>query len=159
MNGRAANHVAETLRSFGLGDEDLAAWRKNRLPEEAFDDWLTDRVARRPTGSRARQVYGAQDVHDFARRAILGTLALVAGDHLLEVGCGGGLLLREALDAGARVTGLDHTEEMLELASERAPGARLLSRAELLPFAEETFTAIAMSIVFFFFDEPVEVLR
>jgi ubiquinone/menaquinone biosynthesis C-methylase UbiE len=154
------NRVSDTLQRFGLGDEDLAAWRETRLPEEAFDDWLTDRVARRPTGSLARQVYGALDVHDFARRAILDVLALGAGDHLLELGCGGGLLLREALDTGARVTGLDHSAEMVDVASERAPGAQLvLSRAEHLPFAEETFTAIAMSVVFFFLDEPVWVLR
>jgi SAM-dependent methyltransferase len=160
VNGRGANPVSETLQRFGLGDEDLAAWRKSGLPEEAFDDWLTDRVARRPTGSRARQVYGAHDVHDFARRAILDVLALGAGDHLLELGCGGGLLLRDALDTGARVTGIDHSEEMVDLARERAPGAKLLlSRAEHLPFLEKTFTAIAMSVVFFFLDEPVRVLR
>jgi SAM-dependent methyltransferase len=160
VNGRGENRVSETLRRFGLGDEDLAAWRDSDLPEEAFDDWLTDRVARRPTGSRARQVYGAHDAHDFARRAILDFLALGAGDDLLELGCGGGLLLREALDTGARVTGLDHSEEMVDLAGERAPGAQLLvSRAEHLPFGDETFTAIAMSIVFFFLDDPVRVLR
>jgi SAM-dependent methyltransferase len=154
------DHVEQVLRGFGLGDEDLAAWRESRLSVESFDDWLTDRVARRPAGSRARQVYGADEVHDFARRAILGALALGPGDHLLELGCGGGLLLREALDAGARVTGLDHSAEMVELAAERAPGARLLiSRAEHLPFPEETFTAIAMSVVFFFFDQPDRVLR
>jgi SAM-dependent methyltransferase len=150
----------ETLRSFGLGDEDLAAWRASGLPEEGFVDWLTDRVARRPSGSRARQVYGAEDVHDFARRAILRELDLRSGDHLLEIGCGGGLLLRDAMRGGARATGLDHSEEMVELAQERAPGAEVtLGEAEALPFADGAFTAVAMAIVFFFFDEPVTVLR
>src|SRR5205823_9682272 len=45
--------VTETLRAFGLGDEDLAAWRESSLPEEGFADWLTDRVARRPRGRPA----------------------------------------------------------------------------------------------------------
>jgi SAM-dependent methyltransferase len=148
------------MRAFGLGDEDVAAWRVSGLPEGAFADWLTDRVARRPAGSRARRVYGAEDVHDFARRAILDKLSLGPGDHLLEIGCGGGLLLREALDAGARVTGLDHSDEMVELARERAPGAEVvLAEAEALPFPDQTFTAIAMSVVFFFFDDPLAVLR
>jgi len=40
---------------------------------------------------------------------------------LLDVGCGGGLLLRDALGSGATVTGLDHSEEMVRLARERAP--------------------------------------
>jgi hypothetical protein len=69
-----ASRYANILREFGLGEEDLAAWRKSRLPDEAFEDWLTDRVARRPSGTRAREVYGSDDVHGFARRAILDML-------------------------------------------------------------------------------------
>lgn len=60
---------------------------QDSLPDEAFEDWLTDRVARRPTGTRAREVYGADGVHDFARRAILDVLVLGEGDDLLEIGC------------------------------------------------------------------------
>jgi hypothetical protein len=85
------------MRAFGLGDEDLTAWRESGLAGDAFDDWLIDRTARRPSGSRARAVYGAEDVHDFVRRPVLDALALDSSDHLLEVGCGGGLLLRDAL--------------------------------------------------------------
>ena len=147
------------MRALGLGDEDLAAWRESALPEEWFDDWVTDRVARRPSGSRAREVYGAEDAHDFARRAILDALALGPDDHLLEVGCGGGLLLRDALASGARATGIDHSEEMVELASERASGAEVMvAKAESLPFQSEAFTAVAMAIVFFFLDDPGRVL-
>src|SRR5581483_7963163 len=79
---------------------------------------------------------------------------------LLELGCGGGLLLRDALATGARATGVDHSEEMVALAAGRAPGADvLLGRAESLPFADASFTAVAMSVVFFFFDDPAAVLR
>jgi len=160
MGGAKAGPHAEVLRAFGLGDEDLAAWREAGLSDEEFEGWLTDRVARRPTGSRAREVYGADDVHDFARRAILDALALAPGDHLLDVGCGGGLLLRDALATGARVTGLDHSDEMVALARQRAPGAEVvLAEAERLPFADHVFSAVAMSIVFFFLDDPVGVLR
>lgn len=150
----------ETLRSFGLGGEDLTVWRESSLAEDAFEDWLIDRVARRPSGSRARRVYGAEDVHDFARSAILEALALGTGDHLLEIGCGGGLLLRDALRTGCRATGLDHSDEMVQLARERAPGAEVvLAQAEPLPFADDTFSAVAMSVVFFFLDDPLAVLR
>ena len=152
--------VEQELRRFGLGSEDLAAWRESRLPEEAFVDWLTDRVARRPTGTRARTVYGAEDVHDFARGAILDALELEPGDHLLEVGCGGGLLLRDAMGRRARATGIDHSPDMVELAQQRAPGAEVvLAQAESLPFPDHTFAAVAMSIVFFFLPDPVSVLR
>jgi SAM-dependent methyltransferase len=152
--------VEQELARFGLGAEDLEAWRNSGLAEDGFVDWLTDRVARRPAGTRARTVYGAEDVHDFARRAILDALELEPGDHLLEVGCGGGLLLRDAMARGARTTGIDHSEDMVALARERAPGADLaVAQAERLPFADETFTAVAMAIVFFFLADPVGVLR
>src|SRR5919202_4716421 len=141
MDAQPPSRVADTLRSFGLGDDDLAAWRRSGLPPEAFGDWLTDRVARKPEGRRAREVYGAEDVHDFARRAILAALALGPGDRLLEIGCGGGLLLRDALATGAAAVGLDHSEEMVRLAAERAPAAEVvLGRAEALPFADGAFT-------------------
>ena len=152
--------IIEVLRDFGLGDEDLEAWRQSGLPAEGFDDWLTDRVARRPAGRRARETYGAEDVHDFARRALLHALALRPEDRLLEIGCGGGLLLREALATGAAVTGIDHSEEMVSLARERVPGAEiLLADAERLPFDPASFTAVAMSVVFMFLPDPAAVLR
>jgi SAM-dependent methyltransferase len=151
---------AELIREFGLEQEDIEAWRDSKLPDEGFEDWLTDRVARRPAGARARRIYAADDVHDFARRAILGALALGPEDHLLEIGCGGGLLLRDALATGARATGIDHSTDMVEVARATAPGANvLLGQAERLSFPDQTFTAVAMSIVFFFFADPVGVLR
>lgn len=52
------------LDDFGLGPQDRAAWLASGLSDDAFEDWLMDRMARRPTGERARAVYGAEDVHD-----------------------------------------------------------------------------------------------
>jgi SAM-dependent methyltransferase len=151
--------VVESMRRFGLEEEDLRAWRLSDLGEDEFVDWLTDRVARRPAGARARRVYGAEDIHDFARQAILAALALGPDDSLLEIGCGGGLLLRDATATGSRATGLDHSEEMVELARERAPQATVvLGSAERLPFSHASFTAVALSVVFFFLDDPVGVL-
>jgi ubiquinone/menaquinone biosynthesis C-methylase UbiE len=130
------------------------------LPEDALDEWLTDRIARRPRGARARQVYGADDAHDFARRAILDALRLEPGDRLLDIGCGGGLLLRDAMATGADVAGLDHSPDMVDLAKERAPGATVvLGDARHLPFADDSFTAVSMSVVFFFLDDPIGVLQ
>jgi SAM-dependent methyltransferase len=152
------DHVA-LLRELGLGEDDRAAWEASGLSPEELERWVTDRVARRPSGRRAREVYGDDAVHDFARRAILDALALGDGDHLLDVGCGGGILLRDALAAGARATGLDHSEEMVRLARERAPEARIVEgSAEDLPFPDESFTAVSMSIVLMFLDDPVAAL-
>ena len=128
--------VEQELGRFGLGAEDLEAWRDSGLAEDGSVDWLTDRVARRPAGKRARTVYGAEEVHDFARRAILDALELEPGDHLLDVGCGGGLLLRDAMARGARTTGIDHSEDMVGLARGGEHGADVvLAEAEKLPFA------------------------
>jgi SAM-dependent methyltransferase len=147
----------ELLEAFGLGEDDRADWQRSDRP---FDEWLTDRVARCPAGARAREVYGAEDAHDFARRAILAALALGPEDRLLEIGCGGGLLLRDALAATPRVTGLDHSDDMVRLARERAPRATVVSgRAEELPFTAGAFTAVGMSIVFMFLVDPAGVLR
>jgi len=148
------------LRDFGLGDEDLHAWQQSGLPAAAFDGWLTDRVARRPAGRRAREIYGDDDVHAFARHAILASLALRPDDRLLEIGCGGGLLLRDARALGVSATGIDHSQEMVSLARERAPGAEIvLASAEHLPFGDTAFTTVAMAVVFFFLPDPVAVLR
>jgi SAM-dependent methyltransferase len=156
----AGHRPDDLLVKFGLRDEDRAAWDRSGLPLDSFDEWLTDRVARRPAGARAREVYGAEDVHDFARRAILDALALGPPDRLLEVGCGGGLLLRDALASTPNVTGLDHSEDMVHVARERAPRATVVvGDAEELPFADDTFTAAALSVVFMFLADPVGVLR
>jgi SAM-dependent methyltransferase len=147
------------LTRFGLGEGDLRAWEQSGRAPDAFEDWLIDRVARCPTGRRSREVYGAADVHDFARRAILQALRLTDEDRLLEIGCGGGLLLREAVAAGAKASGVDHSAEMVDLARENAPAADvLLASAERLPFPDGSFTAVAMSVVFFFFADPDTVL-
>ena len=146
---------------FGLGDEDVAAWRASGLTEDAFVDWLTDRVARRPSGLQARQVYGADDVHEFARRAILDALALGSGDHVLDVGLWGrsSVLLTLWRRAPARPVSITATE-MVALDRERAPGSTVvLAEAGNLPFEDATFSAVAMSIVFFFLADPVSVLR
>ena len=152
--------IPDALARFGLTGDDLEAWRSSGLGPEAFEDWLIDRVARRPAGRRARDVYGADDVHDFARRAILAALRLGPDDRLLEVGCGGGLLLRDALATGAAATGVDHSAEMVALARERAPGAAVVhAGAEALPFGDGAFTAVAMSIVLLFLPDPVGALE
>jgi SAM-dependent methyltransferase len=141
---------------FGLGEEDRAAWAASG--ETDLAGWLLDRVARRPAGARARAVYGAEDVHDFARRALLTVLALGPDDALLELGCGGGLLLRDA--PAGRVVGLDHSEDMVALARANAPRAEVvLGDAAALPFGDGEFTAVAMSVVFMFLPDPVAVLR
>jgi ubiquinone/menaquinone biosynthesis C-methylase UbiE len=123
-------------------------------------DRMTDRVARRPSGRRARKVYGADDVHSFAWEPVLEALQLTPDDHLLDVGCGGGVFLRRALQTGCRAVGLDHSREMVRLARRTTGGnARIVhGAAERLPFDKREFTAISCLVAFFFFSDPVAVL-
>jgi ubiquinone/menaquinone biosynthesis C-methylase UbiE len=124
-------------------------------------DRMTNRVARRPSGRRARMVYGADDVHSFAWEPVLEVLQLTPDDLLLDVGCGGGVFLRRALQTGCRAVGLDHSRDMVRLARQTTRGdAQIVhGSAEGLPFEDGEFTAISCLVAFFFFPDPVAVLR
>jgi SAM-dependent methyltransferase len=133
---------------------------------QRFRDWridrLTDRVARRPHGRRARTIYGASDAHSFLWEPVLAALALERDDRLLDVGCGGGVFLRRALlETGCAGTGLDHSRDMVRLARTTLGGAAPIieGNAEAMPFASGSFTAISCLVAFFFFPEPVAALR
>jgi SAM-dependent methyltransferase len=130
--------------------ERLREWRIDRM---------TDRLARRPHGRSARATYGADDVHSFAWEPVLGALELSEDDRLLDIGCGGGVFLRRALETGTDAVGLDHSREMVELARTTAGVHVVEARAEQLPFADGEFTAVSCIVAFFFFDEPLRVLR
>jgi ubiquinone/menaquinone biosynthesis C-methylase UbiE len=124
-------------------------------------DRMTNRVARRPSGRRARKVYGADDVHSFAWEPVQEALQLTPDDLLLDVGCGGGVFLRRALQTGCRAVGLDHSRDMVRLARQTTRGdARIVQgSAEGLPFEDGEFTAISCLVAFFFFPDAVAVLR
>jgi len=113
---------------------------------------MTDRIARRPHGRGARRTYGADDVHSFAWPPVLEALGLGPDDRLLDVGCGGGVFMRHARAlTGCRVTGVDHSRDMVRLAGADA----VRGSAEQLPFADGSFTAVSSLVAFFFFPDPV----
>lgn len=66
---------------------------------------------------------------------------LSKGAHVLDIGCGSGLLARRLLDAGFFVTGIDASPAMVDLARSYAPGAdftvvRLPTNSSVLPQAD-----------------------
>lgn len=132
----------------------------------AFGDWLTDRHARRPSGAQARAVYRDPLYHWPNFRVILAELDLSPADYLLEVGCGGGALLKAALTSGCRAAAIDHSSEMVHLASDENRGAIAEGRLSIqqastdhLPFADTTFTHAVMTGVLGFLPDPVAALR
>lgn len=132
----------------------------------ALGDWLTDRGARRPSGAQSRANYRDPLYHWPNFRVILAELALTPNDYLLEVGCGGGALLNEALKSGCRAAAVDHSFDMVRLASEVNRDAIAAGRltiqqtsADLLPFPDGTFTHGVMTGVLGFLADPVAALR
>ena len=64
------------------------------------------------------------------------------GDRVLDACCGTGDLAMAAVDAGARVTGLDFSERMLERARRKSPEVDWVQGEALaLPFADGSFDA------------------
>jgi len=120
---------------------------------------MTDRIARRPHGRKARATYGADDAHSFLWEPVLEALALGADDRLLDVGCGGGSFLRRARESGCEIAGIDHSRDMVRLARAKT-GARIeRADATAMPFEDGEFTAVSCLVAFFFFVDPVAVLR
>ena len=79
-----------------------------------------------------------------AERA-LESAGLSAGQRVLDVACGTGILARAALAHGLSVTGVDLDPGMIEVARSLAPGAEFFEGpAESLPFEDDSFDAAIM---------------
>lgn len=136
------------------------------MSPEGLGDWLTDRGARRPFGIQARQTYRQPLYHYPNFQVILSELALTQADYLLEVGCGGGALIKEALKSGCRAAAIDHSPDMVQVAREVNHHAISAGRlkvleadAHCLPFFDEMFTCAAMTSVLGFLSDPVAVFE
>lgn len=156
---------------FGDG-RDLLGWFVSEaaaplfhaMGPKAFGDWMTDRGARRPMGAPSREVYRDPLFHYPNFKVILSELALTEDDYLIEVGCGGGALLKEALQSGCRAAAIDHSPDMVRVAREENRQAVdsgrlevLEASADQLPFPDEKFTHAAMTSVLGFLPDPVAV--
>lgn len=81
------------------------------------------------------------------------------GTHLLDCGCGAGRLARMAADRGARVAGIDASEELIEIAAERTPEGDFRSGdIEALPWEENSFDVATGFSAFQFADDKVRAL-
>lgn len=122
---------------------------------------MTDKRARKPSGLESRQTYRDPVYHRPNFLAILDYLELERKDYLLEVGCGGGAFLFDALESGCRAAAIDHSPDMVKVASEVNSGAIKEKRlgiqkgeAEFLPFLDNMFTCAVSTGVFSFIERP-----
>ncbi len=175
LSGRT--RVGLACRGWGdalkLRPPELAGWFAQAvgaaLPRattpEAVRGWVTDRLARRPSGAAACEGYRDPTFPRPNFKLLLAGLGLTQEDFLLEVGCGGGAFLRDALRSGCRAAAVDHSLEMVRLAREENRDSVLTGRFEAvqaeaarIPFAGRQFTCVATANVFGFIDAPVEAL-
>ena len=161
--GRLVDDPGELAGWFA---KEVAAPLLRAMTPEAFGDWVTDRRARHPSGAQAREIYRDPLYHYPNFRVIVKELSPTADDYLLEVGCGGGALLKQVLQSGCRAAAVDHSIDMVRLAREENRDAvqqgRLEVRhasAERLPFPDETFTCAVMTGVLGFLPDPVTALK
>ncbi len=128
--------------------------------------WSDDRWGRRPSGPSSKAHYKEPIYHLPGFHAMLEGLALRKDDVLLEVGCGGGSFLKRALARGCVAAAVDHSADMLEVASQQ--NARALAAGHLqlrygdaaaLPFPSERFTCAVMSGVLPWLPDPPSAFR
>ncbi len=82
------------------------------------------------------------------------------GEDLLDIGCGTGLFASRYYDSGGSVTGIDISSGMVERAVQNHPYAVfVIGNAELLPFADESFGAVASLLAFSYLQNPVMMLK
>ncbi len=124
-----------------------------------------DRTARKPSGTFSRRNYTNPRTHYPGFRLILQLLELTAEDQYLEIGCGGGVLLRSALETAASGAGIDHSPDMVEVSRENNAPAIAAGRAEIvegdvtaLPWEDGRFSAAASANMFFFVEQPRQAL-
>jgi SAM-dependent methyltransferase len=103
-------------------------------------------------------------LRDVAERS-MALLAVQAGQHVLEVGCGSGVflpVLAEAVGETGRVVGLDHAAEFVLHARERTRKTRWIQVDEgdayALPYADQSFDAAHCDRVLMHLDDPSAVL-
>jgi ubiquinone/menaquinone biosynthesis C-methylase UbiE len=106
-----------------------------------FDDWAAyyDAWFETPIGALVRE-YEAAVVLDLLRPG--------EGETVLDAGCGTGVFTLDLLNAGARVTGLDVSEPMLEAARRKLDG---------LPFTAVTGDMLALPFPDGSFDKAVSI--
>ena len=145
--------------------DEMAANTLEAMSPRRFVNWLADRRARKPQGAQARETYRNPIYHRPNFLAIFDYLKLKEDDYLLEVGCGGGVFLFDALKSGCKAAAIDHSPDMVKLAREVNSDAILQKRLEIveseadtIPYSDNKFTCAVSTGVFAFIERPVVAL-
>jgi ubiquinone/menaquinone biosynthesis C-methylase UbiE len=82
------------------------------------------------------------------------------GGFMLDVGCGTGLFVKRYVEEGGKAVGLDISPKMVEKARLRCPENNfIVGTADVLPFADNTFDALASLLAFSYVPDPERMLK
>lgn len=128
----------ESTQGPGSGVEEGPLWNARA------HDWAE---VQEPTG---RELY----------LAVLDALDVGPDHAVLDVGCGSGLFCSLAAAEGARVTGLDASDQLIALAMERAPECHFqVGEMEQMPFPDASFDVVTLLNSLHFAERPSVALR
>lgn len=126
-----------------------------------FAERLVDRIARRPHGLLGRLLYRFPVAHKPGFDLALSKAMPEQEDHIIEVGCGGGVFMRRALKSGCRATAFDYSEAMVDATRKLNADAVKSGRLEVvkadasqLPVADCCVDKVYCLNAFFFFPDP-----
>jgi demethylmenaquinone methyltransferase/2-methoxy-6-polyprenyl-1,4-benzoquinol methylase len=94
------------------------------------------------------------------RKALVAAVAPAAGERVLDVATGTGLVAAELARSGCSVVGIDQSPAMLSAARRRFAGPDgervelLAGEAEALPFADASFDALTFTYLFRYVEDP-----
>ncbi|GAA5106199.1 class I SAM-dependent methyltransferase [Nocardia iowensis] len=111
-----------------------------------------DSFAEAYTAENEASLYNAY----YERPAMLELAGDVAGRRILDAGCGSGPLFAALRDRGARVSGIDASAGMLELARRRLgtdADLRIADLASPLPFSDGAFDDVVASLVLHYLED------
>jgi len=93
-------------------------------------------------------------------RVVAFSLRGLSVETVLDVGTGTGLFAEAFAVAGATVTGVDVSTELLAMARQHVPGGRFIeATAEALPFGDKSFDLVFLGHILHEADDPLEALR
>lgn len=103
--------------------------------------------------------------HRSVYKSVAASLDLKPEDDLLDVGCGSGIFIKKFASKIHHVAGLDHSEDMVKLASrnnnervQKGTAEFKLGDAAKLPWKNESFSAVSV-IETFYWLKPLETLK
>ena len=91
---------------------------------------------------------------------VLQETALAKNTSVLDIGCGSGIFCEMAAKRGARVSGLDASEQLLAIARQRVPsGDFRTGEMEELPYDDQSFDVVTGFSSFQFATNPIKALQ